>query len=135
MGIFILYVEVGNYFAAVNKFETMRDDPSKYKLRQADLDILQPTYDQIMLLKAADGPYSIEGRIDETSHWFATLNKAVFYFDRVEGELEELKLRCQGAYRVFPYQEDATYAIPESWGECDLQVIGSPETKFYINQQ
>ena len=99
------------------------------------IEALQPIYDQLIAIRNDDSTYSIEGRIDETSNWFITLYKSVFYFDRVEGELEELKLRCQGAYRVFPYQEDATYAIPESWGECDLQVIGSPETKFYINQQ
>ena len=135
MAAFMSLVENGHYGEAANNFENMRDNPDNFNMGQKGLDTLRPTYDELLSIKDDDSTYSVEGRIDGTSYWFMTLYKSVFYFDRVEGELDELKLRCQGAYRVFPYQEGATYAIPESWGECDLQVIGSPETKFYINQQ
>ena len=135
MAVFMSLVENGHYGEAANKFEAMKDYPDNHNMRQIDLDRLQPTYDELISFKDNDSVYSVEGRIDETSNWFITLYKSVFYFDKVEGDLDELKLRCQGTYRAFPYQEGATYAIPESWGRCNLQVIGSPETKFYINQQ
>ena len=96
---------------------------------------IQPTYDQLSLIKDDDNAYSVEAEIDELLSWGIRLHKSVFYLSNVEGQVDELKLRCQGAYRIFPYQEEATYNLPESWGECNLQVIGIPDTTFYLTQQ
>ena len=63
------------------------------------------------------------------------LFKRVFTIDQVVGSISTIKLRCDTKFAEMPYKVDAQYALPESWGKCDLQLIGEPGTTASVLQQ
>lgn len=95
---------------------------------------LQDYYDQIVALRFDDSSYEVGGQIDDLLPWHLELYKGRFSFSNVVGRLDEIKLRCTGIYRIFPFQEDLQYTIPESWGSCLLEVLGDPEATFSLRQ-
>ena len=130
--LFKLEVQAGLYAEAIGTFRYMVEEGLAERRM---IEAFRPTYDQLVAIKNDDSAYSVEAEISELLSWGIKLHKSVFYLSNVEGQVDELKLRCQGAYRIFPYQEEATYNLPESWGTCNLEVIGIPDTTFYLTQQ
>ena len=129
---FNLQIQTGYYAEAINTFDLIKQHPY---VPTSGLKQFQPIYEQLISIKNDDSAYSVEAKIDDQSYWDINLYKSTFYIDRVEGELDEIKLRCQAGYQAFPYSEEATYSLPESWGTCNLEVIGISDTTFYLTQQ
>ena len=63
------------------------------------------------------------------------LFKRVFTIDQVVGELHAIKLRCDANFAEMQYKEGAQFALPVSWGNCHLQLIGEPGTTASVLQQ
>lgn len=62
------------------------------------------------------------------------LFKRTLSFTDVEGDLNQLKLRCRNKYSELDIEPDTQYQIPKSWGYCSVQVIGAPNTSFSLVQ-
>ena len=61
-----------------------------------------------------------------------SLLRSRFSFTEVEGDIAELRLRCEKGYVGFIYKEEITFEVDEEAGECGLQVIGDPGTTFKL---
>ena len=96
---------------------------------------INPTIEQIKSLRLNDSLIFTKGAINNINGWSIGLVKNTFLFSEVEGEIDELKLRCSKKYVFLEYLEDKIYQIPKSYGWCDLSVIGTPETQFELVQQ
>lgn len=62
------------------------------------------------------------------------LFKKKLWFEGVNGQIDTLKFRCERNFKEMPFEAGVEYKLPESWGRCLVQVIGSPDTTFSLNQ-
>ena len=45
------------------------------------------------------------------------------------------ELRCDAGYKKLSLSADTVIDIPKSYGRCQIQVIGLPETKFRVRKK
>ena len=74
----------------------------------------------------------VKGKIDKANSFHHSLLRSRFSFSEVEGDLAELRLRCEKGYVGFVYQEGTAYEAEGGVGECSLQIIGDPGTTFKL---
>lgn len=79
----------------------------------------------------------IERRVDIPSrgYTFLPLLKRSFVITPLVGELHTFELRCDANYSRFEFKQDAQYDIPASWGRCELQMNGKPDSTISVLQQ
>ena len=126
--LFSLQVESKYYGEAINSYRWMEE--SYPNLAQ----VYESTYKELLEIKSNNDYYSLQAEIDESLFWTIELHKSSFFINDVVGQIDELKLRCDSAFRLFPFQENEQYQISDSWGTCSLEVIGYPDTTFSLFQ-
>ncbi len=127
--LFILQVEQKHYADALSTYEEMNKNQQK-----EDIELFKDTYQAIKTLKSDDQTFSIREQLDDRGFLFHSLIKnSISIFD-AQGELNELRLRCQKKYVYFDYSPNKQWNIPNEWGECTLQVIGEPKAEFTLWQ-
>lgn len=85
-------------------------------------------------LKSNDTAFSVGGTVGDHANWVYSLLKDEMSFEVHEGEIAELKLRCEKRFVGFRFAEHSTFKIPSSYGACELEVIGNPGTTFTLTQ-
>ena len=90
---------------------------------------------QITELKGNEQVVQRSISISESGFTHLPLLKNSFTFIDVNGSISNLILRCEARFTELKYQADAQYELPESWGACDLQVVGSAGTTSKILSQ
>merc|ERR1712065_90135 len=114
---------------ALSTYEEMNKNQQK-----EDIELFKDTYQAIKTLKSDDQTFSIREQLDDRGFLFHSLIKnSISIFD-AQGELNELRLRCQKKYVYFDYSPNKQWNIPNEWGECTLQVIGEPKAEFTLWQ-
>ncbi|MYJ75935.1 MAG: TonB family protein [Gammaproteobacteria bacterium] len=128
-GRFLLLVQNQDFQRAMYTFETLAD-----KLDEADLAPLQAVVDKLETLRLDDTPYTVPGDFGESFSWSYSLFKNEFFLDDVEGEIEEIKLRCAKKYVFLRFDPDLQYEIKQNYMPCRMQLIGDPGTTFTLTQ-
>jgi len=57
-----------------------------------------------------------------------------FYFQDIEGSIDQIKVRWQAKSATLPFSLTNEYKIPLSWGECSIQIDGREGTKASLVQ-
>jgi len=94
----------------------------------------QELIQQILGIRNDESSYAMSENIPQSGRRLVLLHKGGFYFDRLDGDLAEIKLRCEQKYLFFVFDIESSYEIPESYGLCRLEVIGDPGTTFDLVQ-
>jgi hypothetical protein len=100
-----------------------KDTTAKYQVVVADLEALRTN----------DSPYSLEGAITD-GKWFLHLFKHNFQAKVTSGALTEVKLRCDKHYYFFAYDADLQYQVNAHAGDCSIELLGAPGTRFDLIQ-
>ena len=74
-------------------------------------------------------------KITSRGQAFLPLLKRSFSILPGDKKIDELKLRCEAKFLTLQYSPDATYQLPASFGECELQILGEPGDEFTVLQQ
>ena len=129
--LFVLQVNQSYFLDALDTYETLsRQDNTAELMTQ-----LEPTVKQIKTLQAEQSLFATQGRIGSNNlSWSIGLINPAFTILDVDGEIDELKLRCKRKYVFFDFLENKVYQIPDSYGDCRLSVVGSPGTQFRVAQ-
>ena len=93
------------------------------------------TIDKTKSLQKSDTVIERKLKLNERGDAHLPMFKRLFTIDQVAGSLSPLKLRCDTKFLQLDFKIDAQYALPESWGKCDLQLIGEPGTTASVLQQ
>lgn len=105
------------------------------KPEQARISGLQPAIDDVSALRKDDRAYAVPGEIAAgTSSWFYNLYKHRFQVVVASGHVSEIKLRCDRRYVSFGYDASLYYRIADQYGDCGLELIGDPGTRFELIQ-
>lgn len=127
---FLLLVKTQDFGRAMQTFETLTEYP-------LDEDVLAPlrvVVGELETLRHDDRGYSVPGDFGEGYIWSYQLFKDEFFLADVEGQIEEIKLRCARKYVFLRFDPDLQYKIEREYLPCHLQLVGDPETTFRLVQ-
>ena len=127
---FALLVSARDYHRALETYETL----AQYELEEPVLAALETMVDRLERLRADDRAYSVPGDFGDLFSWSYSLFKDEFLFQDVDGEIEEIKLRCAKKYIFFRFNPDMKYTTNPDYQPCHLQLIGDPGTTFTLTQ-
>jgi len=120
----------GNTAAALNEM-SQYDLPNTTKRKHRLVESISRFDIQKAIAKNRSTYYTIR---KNGSVFIETLNHVL----RITGEAEDLKtaeLRCDAGYKKLSLSADTVIDIPKSYGRCQIQVIGLPETKFRVRKK
>lgn len=72
--------------------------------------------------------------LSDRGYEYLDLTKTSFEIDVVEGGIEKLNFYCSRNFGTMAFSPDSNYHVPESWGACDLLIVGRPKTKAKLYQ-
>ena len=127
---FLLLVETQDFHRALKTFKTL----TEYDLEEPVLAALQTVVDKVKAVRLDDSAYAVPGDFGDHFAWSYHLFKDEFLFEDVEGEIEEIKLRCARDYVFFRFDPDIQYKTGRDQQPCHLQLIGDPGTTFNLIQ-
>ncbi len=73
-----------------------------------------------------------EGCEDCNADWLYDPLRRQIAFADIDGDIENLEIRCDWQRIVDDVADNKTWQIPESWGECRILVTGEPGTTFKL---
>lgn len=127
---FLLLVQTQDFARAMEVFGTL----TEYPLEEDVLASTQAIVDQLEILKHDDRPYSVPGDFGDRFTWTYNLFKDEFFIADVDGEIEEIKLRCARRYVFLRYDPEIQYEVKQDYLPCRLQLVGDPGTTFRLTQ-
>lgn len=127
---FLLLVETQDFGRAMQTFETL----TEYPLGEDVLKQLRVVVDELESLRLDDRGYSVPGDFTDRYIWSYQLFKDEFFLADVEGQIEEMKLRCARKYVFLRFDPDLQYKIEPEYLPCHLQLVGDPGTTFRLIQ-
>ena len=89
----------------------------------------RPFIEQVKAVRSDDTPYGFTGEFED-DRWFIDLFTSNFRIDVVAGQISTLKLRWEQTYRPFGFNPDLDYHVACKFGPCELEIEGSPGTRF-----
>jgi len=129
---FVLLLKTKDFERAIQTFKLLEG----YDLEESVVQALQNVLDDLAVVKADESIYSVPGDFKERTSWSYHLFKDEFYFMDVQGEIEEIKLRCPTKYVFFRFDPEIEYKIANNvTGSCHLELVGSPGTTFTLVQK
>lgn len=127
---FLLLVRTQDFGRAVRTFETL----AEYPIEEDLLAPLRAVVDELETLRIDDRPYSVPGDFADRYTWSYNLFKDEFFLADVQGQIEEIKLRCTKKYVFLRFDPDLQYKINRDYLPCHLQLVGDPGTTFKLTQ-
>lgn len=123
--LFVLSVMTKHYLDAVSLFEDIASSGDREFINK-----FSSAYQQLLGVREDESSYARAEDLGKSGVQNLGLFKSGFYMDNVVGDIAELKLRCQAKYQFFAFDPELTYQIPDSFGECRIQVIGDPGSTY-----
>jgi TonB family protein len=125
-----LQVQAQDYGGALDTWRTLAQQTLEPDVRAR----LERAVAEIRALRDDDRAYAVQGALGDETSWFFRLLKDRFQVDQVQGDVAQIKLRCERKYVLFQHQEDVIYTISDSYGDCRMEVVGKRGTTFRLIQ-
>lgn len=121
------YLANHRFFAsALHTFDKLNEvDPKTADLYLAGLK-------KVETMIAGSEPIFVEAEINDSGRWNYYLARRAFTLSEIDGRLDKLEIRCSRKFRSFTISEQSQWKIPESWGKCNIHVLGEENSKFKL---
>lgn len=123
-----LLINTGRYGEALSYYKRLQPKSEKISTTFSD------AITQIKNIQTSDASFIREITINNDGFVQLNLFKRSFQIEPIQGKIDTLKFRCDTKYFEVAFSVDASYQIPESWGQCNLQVLGPPGTSAKLLQ-
>ena len=127
---FQLLIEARDFHRALETFETL----TEYELEESVLAPLQTVANMVQTVRLDDSTYAVPGDFGDHFAWSYNLFKDEFLLEDVQGQIEEIKLRCAKDFAFFRFDPDIQYKTASDQQPCHMQLIGDPGTTFKLIQ-
>jgi hypothetical protein len=124
-----LQIELGHYAEALGNYSKFKESDRKIG------NMFKDYIGKIILLKESDQLTERVIKIGDNGYSHLPLLKRSFVVEVDKGIINTLKLRCDTKFKEFAFKVDAQYTLPDSWGQCDLQIIGESDSVASVLQQ
>ena len=131
--LFVAEVNSGNFAEAMETYEQLR----KHSAQIDDWQLYESRYAQIVATRDGADILVTQGQIhdageSEDSFWRHSLLRRSVEFAEIQGKLDKFEFRCDRKYFTDKVATDRNWAVPESWGQCEVFVYGEPSTSFKL---
>lgn len=123
-----LGIESQHYGGALNAFDRLLEIDSEAET------IFGNALDQIDEIYRSDKPVAVDIEVPDRGYNLTYLFKKNFSILDVVGQISGLKLRCRNKFAELEFNSDAEYQVPDSWGKCHVQILGTPKTAAKLVQ-
>jgi hypothetical protein len=89
--------------------------------------------DRVEKTRTDDSTYAVSEILPD-GQWHLRLFKRHFQVVVKEGAIARIKLRCDRGYVAFPLDPAMQYQVADRSGECDIELDGTPGTRFDLLQ-
>lgn len=129
----VLEIQKGNYAAAISAYSRLK------MIEGANTSELDPIIENIQSLVESDKPLFSAAEIGSNGHcescvsqWrYKPMRRAIEITD-IDGQLENIELRCEWQRYVDKARENVAWEIPDSWGACSVVVYGETGSTFKL---
>lgn len=83
----------------------------------------------------SDQPIARAARLQGSRNWTHKLTRNSFSMNNINGQLDEMEIRCDNKRSRSTIANDLTWTIPESWGQCTVFVKGAENSSFTLIEQ
>jgi TonB family protein len=99
-----------------------------------DVAAFQSVIDQLIAIRNSPTVVRLPGQISGTASWNAKLFKNQFEIAVTAGHVADIKLRCEKQYLLLKYEAGLRYTVSPAAGDCGIELIGDPGTRFDLVQ-
>lgn len=128
-----LLIEAGNYGEATQVYNDILNRHTG-QIAESTKTIFGKTMREISDILESDKAFAREIKIADNGYMFLPMSKGGLVFDQVQGDLAKMVLRCSRKYAEIPIKSGDQYQIPESWGYCQMQILGEPGSSALLTQ-
>lgn len=121
---------LSDYSDAMDTYEQILARPKVAEKYASLLGVVDQLTEIIASEQVLLSPARLEDCSDCRPRWTYEPLRRSFAFENIDGELEELELRCEWRRYRHQIDEELSWDIPESWGKCQLSVYGASGTTF-----
>lgn len=129
-------IRLGKYGSADHSFRDLVEDAGS----DADEVVaLQPTIDKMRAMIESDNVLQINAEVRKkgecnycNNSWDFRPVRNDFTLANVQGTLRSLDMRCDNKRFESAISASVEWHIPQSWGECHIQIYGEPGTTFDV---
>lgn len=114
------------YASAMSTFDKLK------KVDQKTADLYLDGVKKVEALIAGNNPIFVDAEINKSGRWNYDLARRAFTISEINGRLDKLEIRCSRKFRSFTISEQSQWKIPESWGKCNIHVLGEEKSKFKL---
>jgi len=125
---FFLEIELQRY---QNAYETY-DKLIVLEVAQPYLAELEQVIEKVNDIIASDKSIVIAANLKNNDHWHSALVRNEFSLTDIKGSLHTLDVRCANKRHQYTVENNNTWAIPDSWGNCSIYVYGEKNTSFNL---
>ena len=133
-----------DYNAAISTFKRLnnvkpREQTGLYKQVHG---ILAAHVQKLYKIINGNAILALNASIKKNSVWVHNLIRKSFSIGKVNGDLQDVEIRCNASYvknlnrssvkRKFSFSQNSTWNIPASWKDCGLYVKGEQGTTFTL---
>lgn len=127
--LFVIRVKRQLYFDAMQTFEQLEKlehDNAKHIVSK-----FQRYYDLVKTTVLGEQLITVDGSI-RFDNWSHNLVRNAFSIQDIQGEIEQLDVRCENKRYIYKVEEESVWKIPSSWGNCQVLISGKPKTSFKL---
>jgi TonB family protein len=124
-----LQIKLRNYSGAVATWDRLR----KLEMDPATAAKISAMMDQIARLSSDNTEYDVPGSMPD-GLWVFPLYKRNFRVGVTEGHVSDVKLRCGKGFVRFAFDQTRKYTVEPKYGECTIELDGTPGTKINLTQ-
>lgn len=129
IGVLGLMLELGQNAEFIEKYNEYS------KGNEQIVEEFSPYIDRVSKIQLSDEVIARRATISLQGSTFLTLLKRTFFIEVAKGEVEEFLLRCDTKFLKVEFKRNEQYQLPESWGTCQLQLVGEPLSLVKVIQQ
>jgi hypothetical protein len=93
----------------------------------------KPALDKLERIRTDDSAYAVSGLISDRN-WYLHLFKRHFQAVVSEGYISEVRLRCDKRHVFFTFDSTLQYEVASKDGNCSIELVGAPGTRFKLIQ-
>ena len=124
---FALQLKQQRYSSALSTYAEIQKTEDK-KL----IDLYAPYAYKIRQLITEDTPIVRDAQINKRGQFIYSLVRNQMSITDIQGQVDELEIRCDNKRSKFTVVEDSIWSIPVSWGKCTAFVKGDTSTTFKL---
>ncbi|MFT5840386.1 MAG: TonB family protein [Flavobacteriales bacterium] len=126
--LFVLQTQANHFAKALDTFDRLAVVENSQNVTNK----LSSYVTQIREILDGEDPLVIQANIENIGSWFHKLSRNGFSLADIQGEFDEIEIRCANKRTRTTVASDTNWTIPDSLGQCTVFVKGDKKRQFKL---